>query len=483
MKNQSPPQSPNSQVWKIQEPQTGRLLREVSLDGPAELEAKIQAADLAHAQLKRTSRARRSQWILQIAADLKVQAEEFALRICEEAAKPIDLARVEVTRAIQNFELAAGETLRLGGELLPLDRDPGFSGTLPAFSQRVARGPVLAISPFNFPLNLAVHKVAPALAVGASVLLKPPPQAPSCALLLEKLVEGARKKVAAQELPEKAFQVTCAEPEVLRAALTDPRLRILSFTGSDRTGEILGQLARHKKLLMELGGNAAVCVDEDADLEWAAARCAWGAYVYAGQICISVQRIYVHQKIAALFTERLLEKISQLKIGSPLETGVELSSLINDSAASRILGWITHAKTQGAKILAGGKLSHGGLKNLLLPTLLSGVPSGSPLLEEEVFGPVAVLVEVNSPQEAIAAINASRFGLQAGIFSRKLEALSWGMQEIDAGGIWLNDVPTVRVDSLPYGGFKDSGTGREGVRFAMEEFSEWKTLMVRRTSG
>lgn len=466
--------------WEIVEPHTGRTLRSVQLDSGLELESKIAACAAAYEIFRNTSRAARADWLWAIAKRIADQAGEFSSLIVEEIAKPIDLAKAEVARAVQNFELAAQEALRWDGKLLPLDGDPNFDGVLPALCSRVPRGPVLAISPFNFPLNLAVHKVAPALALGTTVLLKPAPQAPSSAILLQSVIEAARRQLGEGRIPPNVFQVTCCDPAILRPALADPRLRVLSFTGSDKTGELLASLCRHKKVLMELGGNAAVYVHADADLELAAARSAYGAFAFAGQICISVQRIFVHAQVAKPFIEILLKKTRAIKVGAPVEPGVVLSSLISDQSATKVLEWVRDAVARGASVLAGGKLSEGGLRSLLQPTLLSGVPSDSPLVKEEAFAPLALIESVASENEAFEKINASRYGLQAGVFSQSMAAVEWAMKRIDAGGVWINEVPTVRADALPYGGMKDSGIGREGIRFAMEDYSEWKSVMIRR---
>ena len=317
--------------------------------------------------------------------------------------------------------------------------------------------------------------MAPALAVGATVLVKPPHQAPGPTRLLAEIFETAVRAITDPQeiIPLSTLQVLNASNEVISKAVSDPRIAILSFTGSDRVGWMLRNQATHKKVALELGGNAGVIVHSDANLKRAAARCAFGGFAYAGQICISVQRIFVHEEVAQRFTELFLSEVKKLVIGDPARQETVVGPLIDQAAADRVMAWIDEATQEGAHILLGGTRQ----ESLISPTVLSGVKSQSKLCTEEVFGPVVVLNTYREFTEAIAAVNSSRYGLQAGVFTENLKLTHQAIENLDVGGILINEIPTYRADSMPYGGMKESGLGREGVRYAMEEFSERKTVI------
>ncbi len=393
-----------------------------------------------------------------------------------EAGKPRTLSDGEVSRAIVTFTIAAEEAKRLGGEVVPVDVDSGGRAYAPAVCHWVPRGPVLAIAPFNFPLNLIAHKVAPALAVGASVIVKPPPQAPGAARILAEIFESAAAEAsdAREKIPPAALQVLSGPNDVVAKAVADPRVAILSFTGSDKVGWMLQEKAARKKLILELGGNAAVIVEGDADLARAAARCAFGGFAYAGQVCISVQRILVQKEAAARFTELLLAETAKIASGDPARPDVLVGPLIDAAAADRVMAWIDEARRDGAKVLCGG----GRVGNVIAPTVLSGVKPTAKLSCEEAFGPVVVLDSYGELDEAIAAVNSSRFGLQAGLFTDGAAAIRRAADELEVGGLMVNEVPTYRADNMPYGGVKDSGLGREGVRYTMEEYCERRTVVA-----
>lgn len=401
--------------------------------------------------------------------------DDFIELIVNEAGKPYSLAEVEVSRAVNTFAIASEEAKRYSGELIPVDRDLSGRAFLPALCLWRPRGVILGISPFNFPLNLAAHKVAPALAIGAPILLKPPPQAPGAATLLAKVFEESAMKVSdsQESIPLSALQVIHTANEVASRAVEDERISILSFTGSDKVGWMLRDRAKKKKVELELGGNAAVIVHEDAQLERAAARCAIGAYAYAGQVCISVQRIFVHEPVADKFKSLLISEIKKLGVGDPSKRDVVVGPLIDSSNADRIQKWIEEAKTEGAEILIEGRRDH----NLVSPFLLSKVKSGLRISCQEVFGPVAILEVYKSFEEAIQMANDSAFGLQAGVFTDSTKRIQMAAENLNVGGVLINEIPTFRSDHLPYGGTKDSGLGREGIRSAMEEYSEKKTLI------
>ena len=447
------------------------------IDAPG-LEFLIRDAHESFSRYRKTSRWVRSELLLRISQGIGARAEEFAHRIMQEAGKPIRLARVEVTRAQSTFRWASEEARHFGGELIPLDSDLSARSHGTAQCDWFPRGPVLAISPFNFPLNLAAHKVAPALAAGCTVLLKPPPQAPGASYLLHEVFSEAVQSInsslgmsiedARDRLDPRVFQVFLADNEVTSIAIRDPRLNSLSFTGSDRVGWMLRDQAARKKVSLELGGDAAVIVHSDANLKMAAERCAWGAFAYAGQVCISVQRIFVHQSVFGTFRQLFLEAVQSLVCGDPALEATVVGPVIDDAAANRIESWISEARNLGAVVeLEGSRDSR-----LIRPWVLSSVPAGAQLASQEVFGPVACLESYSDLDTAIARVNQSRFGLQAGIFTAHLDSARLAFEELEVGGVIINDVPTFRSDRMPYGGVKDSGLGREGVRYALEEFSE-----------
>jgi aldehyde dehydrogenase (NAD+) len=436
----------------------------VSKQDADRLAARIAAAAPKAAALPTHARAA----ILQNIADgLEKDAEAFARLICEEVAKPMKDARKEVARAVFSFRWGAEEVKRFGGELLPLDLDPASEGRL-ALTRRFSRGPALLITPFNFPLNLVAHKVAPAIAVGAPFVLKPAPHAPRTALKLAQLILDAG-------WPKEAIAVVNCPVEAAEALVRDDRFGVLSFTGSAKVGWHLKSIAGKKHVLLELGGNAGVFVGADADLPWAAARCAWGAYYYSGQVCISVQRIIVEAPVYHEFRDLLMANIAELKVGDPAKDDTDIGPLIDEKAAMRVESWIEQALAGGGKLLAGGPRQG----RTLPATLVENAPADCPLSCEEAFGPVATLEKVDSREAAYEKLASGSYGLQAGLFTNDLKGVMSAWGRIPVGGLIVNDIPAYRSDAMPYGGVKDSGTGREGVRYAMEEFTELRTLVLK----
>jgi acyl-CoA reductase-like NAD-dependent aldehyde dehydrogenase len=406
--------------------------------------------------------------ILAAAADaLEREAEALARLIVEEVRKPLKDARREAARAAFTFRWAAEEARRINGEILPLDLEPGSEGRI-ALVRRAPRGPAVFITPFNFPLNLAAHKIAPAVAVGLPFALKPDPRAPRTAAKLLELLTAAG-------WPEEAAVLVSGEIPAVEALVGDERIALLSFTGSTAAGWRLKSLARRAHCVLELGGNAAVFVGADADLPWAAARCAWGAYSYSGQTCISVQRIFVEKAAHAEFRRLLVQNVSELKAGDPADETTDVGPLIDEKAAIRVEERVKAAVARGAKLWAGGNRAGA----FLPPALLEGVPAADPLSREEVFGPVALLEAVESRERALDRLAEGRFGLQAGIFTNDLAFVSRAYERLRVGGLIVNDVPTYRSDAMPYGGLGDSGMGREGVRWAIEEYTERRTVVVK----
>lgn len=410
---------------------------------------------------------RRAEALLSVSQALERDREAFASLICEEVKKPIREARREVERAAFTFRWASEESKRFGGEWLPLDLDANTEGRL-AMVRRVPRGPCLFITPFNFPLNLAAHKVAPAIAVGAPFVLKPAPQAARTALRLGGVLRDCG-------WPVESWAILPCPNETVRELVLDERFAVLSFTGSAKVGWALRSSAGRKHCVLELGGNAGVVVGLDADLPWAAARSAWGAYCYSGQVCISVQHILVHEKVYDPFKALLLRNIAELKVGAPSEEGTDVGPLIDAAAAERVEEWIREAVSMGARRLLGGAREG----DRLPPVLLEDVPEDCRLGREEAFGPVATLEKVGTVEEALQKLSRGAYGLQAGLFTRDLGAAFRAWNTLPMGGIIVNDIPTFRSDAMPYGGTKGSGTGREGVRYAMEEFTEPRTLVIK----
>ncbi|MFI5345217.1 MAG: aldehyde dehydrogenase family protein [Elusimicrobiota bacterium] len=433
-----------------------------------EADARALAAELAaaapRAALPTHDRAR----ILNATADaLERDAEAFARLIVEEVRKPLKEARREAARAAFTFRWAAEEARRINGEILPLDLEPGSEGRY-ALVRRAARGPAVFITPFNFPLNLPAHKIAPAVAVGLPFALKPDPRAPETAA---KLIEA----LTVAGWPAGAAVLVSGEIPAIEALVADERLKILSFTGSTGVGWRLKALAPKKHCVLELGGNAGVFVGADADLPWAAARCAWGAYAYSGQTCISVQRIFVEKSVHSEFRKLLVQNIQELKIGDPADETTDVGPMIDEKSAARVEEWLKEAVARGAKLWTGGSRQGA----LLPPALIENVPADAKLSCEEAFGPVATLEAVDSRERALDKMSEGRYGLQAGIFTNDLAFVHRAYERLSVGGLIVNDVPTYRSDAMPYGGLKDSGLGREGVRWAIEEYTERRTLVVK----
>lgn len=405
--------------------------------------------------------------ILQIVSEgIRNRSEEFARLMALEAGKPIRTARVEVDRAVFTFAAAAEEAVRINGDYLPLDGQASAAGRA-GIVRRFPLGPILAITPFNFPLNLVAHKVAPAMAAGCTVVLKPAPQTPLTALLLAEVIEKAGWPTGALNV----MPLANAEAERL---VSDDRLKLLTFTGSVPVGWSLKQKAGKKKVVLELGGNAGVIIHSDADVAQAARRCAQGGFSYAGQSCISVQRIFVHRSIEKRFTAALKTEVKKLKTGDPLEEATDVGPMISEGAAQRASSWIEEAVAGGAKLLAGGERQGA----VLEPTILAKTKPNMKVNCEEVFAPVVVIEPYDDFTEAIRRVNDSPYGLQAGIFTRDVKLLLSAFEDLEVGGVIAGDVPTWRADQMPYGGVKDSGLGREGLRYAIEEMTEPRILVL-----
>jgi len=449
----------------VRSPFDGQVVAEVPQAQAAHLEEALSSAEGAREALQAQPTGQRQAILESIAQGISRRSSELISAIIQEAGKPRTLAEGEVARAVQTFRLAASALNAFGGEVVPVDLDARSAGYR-CEVRRFPAGVIVGISPFNFPLNLAAHKVAPALAVGAPIILKPPPQAPSAALILAGIA------LEAGALPGAFSVVPCAAPLAEKMA-TDPRVRVLSFTGSARVGWHLRSLARGR-VVLELGGNAAAVVCADADLDRAAEKIAPAAYAYAGQVCISVQRILVHTSVREAFLERLLARIRQLVVGDPDRRETVVGPLIDDASVERVERWVE------AGLRAGGTCALRGARagRVIDPILLCDVPAGQEVIDQEIFGPVAVVESFGELGEGLRRVNASRYGLQAGLFTRDLNIVRRAHEALEVGGLIVNDSPMFRSDAMPYGGVKDSGLGREGVRYAMEDFTEPRALVV-----
>ncbi len=449
---------------EVRSPYDASLVAVVHRAGPKEIEALIAGAVEAFQSTRRLPAWKRAEALEKISAGIAARREELATTIALEAGKPIRTARAEVDRAVFTFKVAAEESKRIYGEIVPLDWLPGTEGR-EAHVRRVPLGPVTGISPFNFPLNLVAHKVAPALAAGDAIVLRPASQTPVSALKLAEIVREAG-------LPEGALSVVPSSTQDAAPLVEDERIRFLTFTGSPAVGWGLKSRAGRKRVTLELGGNAGVIVHRDADLEYAAERVTWGGFSYAGQSCISVQRVYVHEEVYAQFREALVRRVKALKTGDPLDEATDVGPLIDSGAAERVEAWVEEARHGGAQVLTGGKRDG----SLWQPTVLAEIKPEMRVSCQEVFAPLVGLYAYTDVSTAIRAVDEGDFGLQAGLFTNDWNVIQAAFEEIEVGGLMVNDVSTFRVDHMPYGGVKQSGTGREGLRYAIEEMSELKLL-------
>jgi acyl-CoA reductase-like NAD-dependent aldehyde dehydrogenase len=401
-----------------------------------------------------------------ISAGMAARREELATLISRESGKSIRDAGVETDRGVLVFRLAAEEAERLGGETMPLDIAPPHKGRH-ALTRRFPIGPVAGISPFNFPLNLAAHKVAPAIAAGCSIVLKPPSRDPLTMLVVAEIIHEAG-------LPPGAVSVLPMDRTLGDRLVEDERFKLLSFTGSPIVGWRMKARAGRKQVVLELGGNAGAIVDASADLDWAVKRALVGAFAFSGQVCISVQRLLVHEDVWEPFMERFVAGAAALKVGDPLDPATDIGPMVDAAAVERTERWVAEAVADGAQVLTGG--SADGL--VFRPTVLVDAPHSSQVCSEEAFAPLVVVFPFSDIEDAFAEVNASRFGLQAGVFTNDLAHAWRAFEALEVGGVIINDVPTYRVDHMPYGGIKESGIGREGLRWAIEDMTELKLMVV-----
>lgn len=430
------------------------------------LETAIRAAQRTFEATRRIPAHERQRVLRAVADSVAQRCDEFSRTMALEAGKPLKAARAEVERAVLTFTVAAEEAARIGGEWIPLDRTAAGSDRA-GIVRRFPIGPIAAITPFNFPLNLVAHKVASAIAAGCTMVQKPSPHTPLCSLLLAELVERAGWPVG-------ALNVLPLTNEDAQCMAADERFKLLTFTGSANVGWQLKAASGKKRVTLELGGNAACIVHSDAPLDHAAERIVAGGFSYAGQSCISAQRIFAQRSVEESFTEKVLERVASLKMGDPLDPATDVGPMINEEAAERVSQWVDEAVAGGARVLAGGK----GTEMFYEPTILTHTKPEMKVNREEVFGPVMVIEPYDDFAEAIRRVNDSRYGLQAGVFTNDTRLLFNAFEELEVGGIISNDVSGFRIDHMPYGGVKDSGFGREGLRYAIEDMTEPRLLVL-----
>ena len=453
-------------VVEIRSPYDGSVIAQVYQGRREHAEAAIAAAVKAFGTTRRLPAFERQRVLRRVAESITQRREEFARTMAQESGKPIKASRTEVERSIFTFTVAAEESTRIYGEYLPLDWQQSTAGRW-GIVRRFPIGPIAGITPFNFPLNLVAHKVGPAIAAGCPIILKPAPQTPLTALLLAETVQQAG-------WPDGGFNVLPLSNEDTGLLVTDDRLKMISFTGSAAVGWQIKKNAGKKKVVLELGGNAGVMVHSDADLAYAADRCVAGGFGYAGQTCISVQRILVERSVFAEFVDLLLARVKKLQTGDPMEESTDLGPLIRESDAIRASDWVQEAVRGGARLLAGGRRKG----SVMEPTVLTGTRSDMKVNCQEIFAPVVTVESYDHFEDGLRQLNHSSYGLQAGIFTRDAKLMFNAYDELEVGAVIAGDVPSFRIDHMPYGGVKDSGLGREGLRYAIEDMTESKLLVM-----
>ncbi|WP_313800120.1 aldehyde dehydrogenase family protein [Cytobacillus sp.] len=455
-----------SQYVPLRSPYSEEEIAEIPAATIEEVEKGLEAAFHARKEMALMPSHQRASILEKVVGLLEKRAEEAAKIIAMEAAKPITAARAEVARTIQTYKFAAEEAKRIHGETIPLDAAPGGEGRI-AYTVREPIGVIGAITPFNFPMNLVAHKVGPAIASGNSVILKPAGQTPLSALFIAEIFQEAG-------LPAGALNVITGSGSLIGDKLvTDHRVKKISFTGSPAVGIGIRNKAGLKRVTLELGSNAAVIIDKDTNLDKIISRCVAGAFGFQGQVCISLQRIYVHEQQFDAFVDKFVPAVKELKIGDPLDPKTDVSALITSKDVSRTLEWIDEARAQGAKVITGGEAEG----NILLPTVIVDAKPDMRVSCQEVFAPIVVINKVKTVEEAIERVNDSNYGLQAGIYTDNIHTALAAAEQLHVGGVLINDIPTFRVDQMPYGGVKKSGVGREGIKYAIEEMTELKLIV------
>jgi acyl-CoA reductase-like NAD-dependent aldehyde dehydrogenase len=436
----------------------------------AQYEEAVEAAVAAFEETRKLPAYERGRILREVSGGIKARREELGRLIALEAGKPIRDALTEVDRAVLTFRLGAEEAERMVGEVIPLDLMASSKDRV-GITRRFPIGPIAGISPFNFPLNLAAHKVAPAIASGNPIVLKPPSKDPLTMLTVAEIIEAAGP-------PQGAVSILPMTRELGDRMVSDERFKLLTFTGSPSVGWRMKERAGKKRVVLELGGNAGVIIDRSADLDWAVKRTLVGAFAYAGQVCISVQRMFVHEAIWDPFLAKFLDGVKAIKVGDPLDPTTDVGPMVDAHAADRTQRWVDEAIAMGGRVLAGGKADG----TFFAPTVLSDVPLAAQVCSNEAFAPLVVAFKFRDLDEAIAGVNDSMFGLQTGVFTNDLAGAWRSFSELEVGGVIINDIPTYRIDHMPYGGVKDSGQGREGLRWAMEDMTEIRIMVLAQPS-
>ncbi|WP_336785411.1 aldehyde dehydrogenase family protein [Paenibacillus sp. MMO-177] len=458
-----------AQYTTLYAPYSKEAIAEIADAGLAEANLAIEAAEAAKAMMRKMPAHKRAAILEKLVQLLAERREEAARLVALEAAKPLKAAYAEVDRTIQTYQIAAEEAKRIHGETIPMDAVPGGEGRF-GYTVREPIGVVGAITPFNFPLNLVAHKLGPAIASGNAIVLKPAPQTPLSAYFIAELLQEAG-------LPEGALNVITGDGRLLGEAIVkDPRVNMVTFTGSAAVGASIRAMAGIKRVTLELGSNSAVIIDKGVDIKAVAARAAVGAFSYQGQVCISLQRVYVRAEVFEEFVERFTAEVQKLQVGDPLDPATDVSALISERDVTRALEWMEEARELGAAVACGGKAEGG----IVLPTVLLNVPSHAQVSCKEVFAPVVIVNQVGSLEEAVEKVNDSEFGLQAGLYTNDLKTALDLSEQLQVGGVMINDIPTFRVDQMPYGGIKQSGLGREGIKYAIEDMTELKLVVFNR---
>jgi len=452
--------------FNVENPFNNEVIAKTFLAGEKELEMAIEKGLQAEEVMKNLPSYKKYEILMQIVSELRQNKEYLSTILSQEAAKPMIYALGEIERAAQTFTIAAEESKRLPKEYVSLDWSAAGTGK-EGFIKHFPIGLMAGIAPFNFPLNLAVHKIAPAIAAGNPIILKPSRSTPLSTLELAKIIDKT-------DLPKGALSILPMDRQSGNMLVTDPRFKLLSFTGSPAVGWKMKAEAGKKKVLLELGGNAGMYISENVNLENAIKRSLVGAFAYSGQVCIHAQRIYVHQNIFNKFIEQFAEATSNLKFGIPTNPNTEISSMIDENNAKRVEAWVNEAVSDGAKIVYGGKRNG----TYFEPTILTDTKNQMKVCALEVFGPVVNIEKVESIEEAVEQINNSQFGLQAGIFTDSISEMKYSFENLHVGGVIINDIPTFRVDNMPYGGVKNSGFGREGVKYSIQEMTEPKLMVL-----
>jgi len=452
-------------VLEVKNPYNNETFAQTYLAGKPELESAIAKAKSVEEELKHLPAFKRYEILMQIAEEVNNNKNYLAEILCKESGKPIKYALGEINRSIQTFTVAAEESKRLPKEYISIDwtsAGKGKEGIVKYFPI----GLVAGISPFNFPMNLAVHKIAPAIAAGCPIILKPSSSTPLSTLELAKIIDKT-------ELPKGAVSIIPMDRKTGNLLVTDERIKLLTFTGSPKVGWKMKQNAGKKKIVLELGGNAGAIICSSANIENAVKKCVVGGFAYSGQVCIHTQRIYVDDKIFNDFSDKFINEVRKLQVGNPLKQETDISVMIDEENAIRVENWIAEAVENGAKILCGSKRKG----SFYEPTVLTNTNNSMKVCSQEIFGPVVILEKFTDFKKAINKINDSKFGLQAGVFTNQIDQMNFSFDKLNVGGVIINDVPTFRVDHMPYGGIKDSGLGREGVKYAIQDMMEAKILI------